>query len=125
MFPASVKSQAIGKRASKIKFDWDDPSKVFVQLRSEIDELEKELENNSYRSSAGVTDELGDVFFTLGQLCRHLGVDAEVTAMGGNRKFLDRFQHLETLAQSRNLKVQDASREELERLWSEAKDSTR
>jgi uncharacterized protein YabN with tetrapyrrole methylase and pyrophosphatase domain len=70
-------------------------------------------------------DELGDVFFSLAQLSRHLGVDPEVAAQQGNMKFLRRFAAMEGLCRLRNLEATQLTREELESLWQEAKSQER
>lgn len=114
--PASLQALAIGKIASKIKFDWDTPQEVFAQVRSEIDELEKEFARKE-RDDAKMAEEIGDVYFSLAQLCRHLALDPETVAVDANRKFLRRFAALEGLAAKRGIDVRKASRDELEDLW--------
>ena len=69
--------------------------------------------------------EIGDLYFSLAQLCRHLGLDPEVAAADGNRKFLRRFTQLEAVAAKRGIVVREASREQLEELWRAAKDGER
>lgn len=118
--PALQMSVAIGKKAEKINFDWPDVPAVFTQFRSEVDELNEEITLNSDKNR--IYEELGDVFFSLGQLCRHLDIDPEICAMDGNRKFLKRFTTLETIAKSEQIDVTKSSAEVLERLWLKAKE---
>ena len=66
-------------------------------------------------------EELGDVFFSLSQLCRHLEIDPEICASDGNRKFLRRFASLENVAQAEGVDVKTAGVEKLEELWLKAK----
>ena len=68
-----------------------------------------------------IHDELGDVYFTLSQLSRHLGINGEMVAQRGNQKFLDRFAKLEELAVQKSINVREAKSETLESLWIEAK----
>lgn len=91
--PASSHAFKIGKVAAKANFDWSSKEEVFRKLESEIKEVAVELkiENNLEK----ITDELGDVYFSLAQVCRHLGLDPELVAMQGNQKFLKRFEKLE------------------------------
>lgn len=117
--PALHLTVSIGKVAQKIAFDWNTPTEVFDQLQSEVKELQHELVTN--KSKAKIYEELSDVFFSLGQLCRHLDIDPEVCAMDGNKKFLTRFQSLESLAQSEGVDVPTAGTAILETLWKKAK----
>lgn len=118
--PATLQAQKIGKIAQKIRFDWHDPAEVFAQVRSEIDEVHAELVA-AKRSKAKLAEEIGDVYFSLAQLCRHLDLDPEVVALDANRKFLRRFKRLEELAQKKGKAVAASSREELEALWQAVK----
>lgn len=114
--PSLTQSFQIGKVAKSIDFDWDKPLDVLNQLRSELDELEKELVASN---TAKIADELGDCFFSLAQLARHLGYEAEDVAQRGNLKFLKRFDALEDLATKKGIKPE--GRDVLEALWQEAK----
>ncbi len=122
--PALNLTVAIGKIARKIAFDWDTPLEVFDQLQSEVIELQHELTANKSAVNDNrnrIVDELSDVFFSLGQLCRHLDIDPEVCAMDGNKKFLRRFQSLETIARLEGVEVSTAGTATLEALWKRAK----
>lgn len=110
----------IGKKAEKIGFDWDAVSEVWEQMNSEVDELKVEVFSIP-RNQDLVEDELGDVFFTLSQLARHLGVDPEVAARRGNRKFLTRFSTIESLLVEDNREFSELSRDEKEDYWKRAK----
>lgn len=118
-FPAADVAVRIGKRAAAINFDWGNAGQVLQQLRSEIEELAGELQAPVNREA--LADELGDVYFTLAQLCRHLSMDPEVVALQGNHKFLDRFRQVEDLAAQKSIDPAHASQEQLETLWKEAK----
>lgn len=120
VFPSLTQAYRIGKKAEKIAFDWDTPAQVFAQLESEVAELKIEMERKSQDAEA-LRAELGDVFFTLAQVCRHLGLDPETVAQDGNRKFLKRFAQVEDLAKERGVDLVAAPTAEKERLWQEAK----
>jgi MazG family protein len=133
-YPATIQALKIGKTARKINFDWEGPAPVFEKLLSEIEELKSEfkksnlskktkngLDAKSLQPSPALISEIGDVYFTLGQLCRHLDIDPEVTALGGNRKFLDRFAVLEKIARERKIDIKIAPQSTLEDLWQAAK----
>lgn len=120
VLPALTQAYKIGKRAKTIDFDWDNPQEVLNQVRSELLELEVEMQRGDREL---LEQELGDVFFSLAQLARHLGFEPEDVAQRGNSKFLKRFSLVEALAAERGLDPSQLAREELEKLWLEAKDS--
>lgn len=117
--PAAQLAVAIGKTAKKIAFDWSDSQAVFRQFESEVQELKYEIDSG--RDKNKIYEELGDVMFSLSQVCRHLEIDPEICAMDGNKKFLTRFRNLETIARSQNIDVKTAGTAILEKLWTEAK----
>lgn len=118
--PSTIQALHIGKTAAKINFDWDTPAQVFDQLKSEVGELEFELKQNPSDLNK-ITQEIGDVYFSLAQVCRHLKLDPETVAMEGNRKFLNRFEELEAIARQEGKDVRSISRDELEQFWLKAK----
>lgn len=137
--PALLQSFKIGEVASRIEFDWNDAGEVFAQFKSEFLELERAFEayekepkksvsnNTSVDGSSHDTlktnlkNEIGDVFFSLSQFCRHLGLNPEMMAERGNSKFLARFESVEKLAGEKGIGVEKATRDQLESLWQQAK----
>lgn len=120
ILPASSQALAIGKIAKEIKFDWVDPLQVFEQLKSEVAELEVELVDLD-KNQDDIRKELGDIYFTLAQVCRHLKIDPEVISQNGNIKFLRRFSLMEKIAKNQNIDLIKASQEKKEELWKQAK----
>jgi len=119
MTPASRLAVAIGKIAKKIDFDWPEAQDVLRQLESEVSELKSDILNAATKES--IAAEMGDVYFCLSQLCRHLDLDPELCAVDGNKKFLNRFAVLEEIARKKNIDVNQAGTTILEKLWQEAK----
>ena len=113
--PALAYAQALGNRASKVGFEWDDFGGVLDKVREELDELRR-TETPQERAA-----ELGDVLFTLVNVARWLKVDAEESLRQTGHKFRARFGHMESLARERGLSVSDLSSDEKEALWVEAK----
>ncbi len=120
MFPSLLQAYKIGAKAKKVAFDWNNPNEVFAQLRSEWDELEHE-----WKKKPALTEhlkaEIGDVFFSLAQFCRHLDCNPEVVAQDGNNKFLRRFRGMEALMRQRGLSWEKLTPDEKENLWREVK----
>ena len=121
--PSTSQAYKIGKVASRINFDWESPDEVFAVLKSEFLELEDAWKNSEPGNREHLLDEIGDVYFSLAQFCRHLKVDPELTAQEGNNKFLKRFECLESLAKKEGIDLNMASREQFESLWKKAKGS--
>ena len=89
--PAALKAVKIGKLTKKEDFDWSEPGEVFDQFRSEVDELNEAMAQGKKES---IAEELGDVYFSLAQLARHLGQDPEIIGEQANRKFLKRYRQM-------------------------------
>lgn len=114
--PALMRAQELQKKAAKVGFDWASPEPVLEKVREEIAELASDL-----KDPAKAKEELGDLFFALVNLARHLKVDAEEACREASDKFKRRFEHVEAecLRQGRDMK--SCTLEELDRHWDEAK----
>jgi XTP/dITP diphosphohydrolase/ATP diphosphatase len=121
--PALAEAAKIGSKAAKAGFDWPNWRDLLPKLEEETRELEaeaaaaEELPGGPGRDLA-VEAELGDLLFTVVNLGRHLGVDAEMALRGCNLRFRQRFREME-VASSRPL--EELPPEELEALWAQAK----
>ncbi len=116
--PAIVRAQKLSARAARGGFDWKSADEVLDKLSEEVRELEKARGSNDLASLA---EELGDLMFVLVNLARHLDVDPEMALESTNRKFVDRFHHMEKRLAERNRTVAEAGMDEMEELWQEAK----
>lgn len=116
--PALTRAVKLQKRAGTVGFDWNDPHAVIAKIREELVELESELDNGAHER---LEDELGDILFAVANLARHMSVDPESALRLSNAKFLRRFRHIETELERAGRHLKDASLEEMEALWSEAK----
>ena len=116
--PALSRAQKLQKRASQFGLDWPEVEPVLDVLRGEITEFEHALESGTARS---VADELGDILFSVVNMARLLGLDAEQVLRQSNRKFESRVRHYEELGSERQLNLSFLSNEERDKLWDEAK----
>jgi|TARA_B110000503_G_scaffold38382_1_gene63016 nucleoside triphosphate diphosphatase len=116
--PALIRAQKIQKRAASKGFDWPSISGVFNKIDEEIQELKKAVAG---ANQEGIEEELGDVMFTVVNLCRHLGVDAETAMRKSSCKFGHRFQYIEDHLRASDNDISGASAETLKNLWDEAK----
>jgi ATP diphosphatase len=118
--PALMRAEKIQKRAARVGFDWATIAPVIDKIEEELRELRAELEAGKVEQ-AKVADELGDVLFAVANLARHCKVDPEVALRATNDKFEKRFRHIERRLAETGRKPADASLEEMEALWQEAK----
>lgn len=116
--PASTRALKLQKRAARVGFDWDDKQSVLDKMSEEIEELAAELAQQEQPNSARVEDEFGDLMFCVVNLARHLKVDPEAALRRTNAKFERRFRHVE---QSIGKPMNEATLNEMEALWVEAK----
>lgn len=114
--PALMEAAKLGAKARKSGFDWPQWRDLLPKISEEVAELEAELALNE--GSPAVEAELGDLLFTVVNLGRHLGVDAEMALRGCNRRFRERFLLME---QSASKPLEELSGQELEELWAQAK----
>lgn len=117
--PAQTRAVKLGRRAARVGFDWPDVSGVLDKLEEEIAELKDEIAKGA--ASQRVEDELGDVLFSVANLARHLDIDPEEALRRTNAKFEHRFRYVEKHLREAGRSMEDASLEEMERLWQEAK----
>lgn len=120
--PALAEAAKIGAKAAKSGFDWPHWRDLLPKLAEETAELEAEVvaaeKSGSAADQAAVESELGDLLFTVVNLGRHLGVDAEMALRGCNLRFRQRFREMELRSEK---PLEDSKPEELEALWEEAK----
>jgi nucleoside triphosphate diphosphatase len=116
--PALAEAAKLGAKAQKSGFDWPSWRDLLPKLEEETRELEAEAASGDPARKPAVEAELGDLLFTVVNLGRHLGVDAEMALRGCNRRFRDRFREMELAAEK---PLEELSAEELEALWTGAK----
>ncbi|MCA1964573.1 MAG: nucleoside triphosphate pyrophosphohydrolase [Prosthecobacter sp.] len=90
--PALMRAQKLQKKAARVGFDWPTAAPVFEKLREEITELEQAISTGQVKS---VEEELGDLLFTVVNLARKLGLEAEPALAAANDKFTRRFHEME------------------------------
>lgn len=116
--PALLRAEKLQRKASRVGFDWNDPRAVIAKLREELDELEVELDRQDVPAQE---DELGDFLFCVVNLARHLGLDSDMALRRSNAKFERRFAHIEDRLAAQGRHLTEASLEEMEAFWQDAK----
>ena len=113
--PALAYSKEIQRRAAETGFDWENIDGVIEKLSEEVKEF-KQSENLKQKN-----DEFGDIFFTLVNIARRMGIDPEASLRQANRKFFERFSFMEKLCRERGLTLGALSFDQQNALWDEAK----
>jgi MazG family protein len=117
-FPALVEAQQITSRAARAGFDWSNAGEVLAKLEEERLEFAEACERGTHDQ---IEDELGDLLFVLVNLARFVKVDPEQALRRTNRKFRQRFGHVERRLAAQGKTVSGTPIDELEALWQEAK----
>ncbi len=124
--PALARAQKIGRRVARVHFDWPDEAGALAKLDEEVAELKEAVADHrtgATSSRAAMAEELGDVLFTLAQVARKIGVDAEECLRQANRKFEGRWGKMEKMAADSDKPIEPAAYglEGLQALWVRAK----
>jgi MazG family protein len=112
--PALMKAQKLQKKAAKVGFDWPEVAPVFGKIREETAELEEALKEGK---QACIEHELGDLLFSVVNLARKIGVDAEAALAGTNERFSQRFAGVEQKLAADGLSMEQATLEQMDAAW--------
>ncbi|MDW3095310.1 MAG: nucleoside triphosphate pyrophosphohydrolase [Gammaproteobacteria bacterium] len=117
--PPLIRARKLQKKAAKVNFDWSDVAGVIAKLKEEVGELEQSIKME--QGSVRVEEEMGDVLFSVVNLCRHVSVDADVVLQKSNSKFESRFRLVEYLVSEQGKNMTDLKENELDQCWRQAK----
>ncbi|MBJ6125687.1 nucleoside triphosphate pyrophosphohydrolase [Microvirga splendida] len=120
--PALTRAQKLTAKAAKVGFDWPDAAQVIDKIHEELEEV-KEASSTGERDK--IEDEIGDLLFSVTNLARHFGIDPEQALRRTNAKFERRFGAVEGALAAQERSLDEASLEEMERLWVAAKTAER
>ncbi len=116
--PALMAAQKLQGKAAKAGFDWDTPEPVWAKIHEELAELKEAVAEGD---AEHITEELGDVLFTVVNLARFLKADSELALLACNKKFRTRFSFVEQRVREQGGRWQDFTLEQLDEFWNEAK----
>jgi tetrapyrrole methylase family protein/MazG family protein len=116
--PALLRAQRLQVKAGRVGFDWQSPEAAWAKVEEEASEVSRALASGD---PAKVGEEFGDLLFSLVNVARLLGMDAEGSLQAAVDKFCRRFQLMEAEMTAGGRALADASLEELERVWERAK----
>ncbi|WP_103070675.1 nucleoside triphosphate pyrophosphohydrolase [Aquimarina sediminis] len=116
--PAMVKASRIQDKVAGVGFDWEEPYQVFEKLKEELEELQHEVK---VQDQDKIESEFGDVLFSMINYARFLKVNPEDSLERTNKKFIKRFQYLESKAKEHNKSLDEMTLAEMDVFWEEAK----
>ena len=117
--PALVKASRIQEKVKGIGFEWDNIEDVWAKVTEELNELKIEID----QKSENIEEEFGDLIFSLVNLSRYIQVQPENALAKTNSKFIQRFQLMENMVESENLKLEDMTLSEMDIYWEKSKNS--
>jgi MazG family protein len=118
--PPMVKAMRIQEKARGAGFDWEMPAQVWEKVQEELNEFQFEI-NQPEVNKELAEKELGDVFFSLINYARFLGLNPDQALERTNLKFISRFNHIESRAEEQGKSLTDMTLEEMDVYWEEAK----
>jgi MazG family protein len=113
-FPALLLAHEVQKRAARVGFDWDDASGALEKVEEEIEELREAI---SSEGRPTIEEELGDLFFSVVNLARKLGVGSEMAMAAATQKFVRRFRALEAQIVAEGRELEQTSAQDMNVLW--------
>lgn len=116
--PAVVKATRIQEKAKQVGFEWDNREDVWKKVEEEMGELKEAIQAGKEEE---IKEEFGDLLFSLINYARFLQVDAEAALEQTNKKFMYRFQAMESMASEKGLNLVDMTLTEMDALWNEIK----
>ncbi|MEN6618935.1 MAG: nucleoside triphosphate pyrophosphohydrolase [Rikenellaceae bacterium] len=127
--PSLVKAYRIQDKARAVGFDWDVKEQVWDKVKEELGEFENEMRGDAMQgeeiketiASKRAEEEFGDLLFSLVNAARLYKINPDTALELTNRKFIKRFNYLETNTIKRGLSLKEMTLEQMDRLWEEAK----
>ncbi|WP_295210831.1 nucleoside triphosphate pyrophosphohydrolase [Ruminococcus sp.] len=119
-FPALMRAQKLGKRASRAGLDYEDAKDAYGAMESEVSQLEVALLENNKTQAAR---QLGEIMFSCVNIARKMGLDAEEVLTDVNERFIERFERTEQMARQKESDMTALSIDELEAYWQKAKNN--
>ena len=115
--PAMVKAVRIQDKARGVGFDWDNKEQVWEKVQEELNEFKVEVDNKSDK----IEDEFGDLLFSMINYSRFISINPETALERTNKKFIKRFQYLETESKKDGKDMSTMTLEEMDEYWNKAK----
>lgn len=124
--PPMVQAMRIQEKAKQAGFEWDKKESVWDKVKEEASEVEEvvallDKDPDSLQRKARVEEEMGDLLFSIVNYARFLNIDPDQALARTNKKFMNRFQLMETRIQSHGKKMTEMSLQEMDSVWDQIK----
>jgi len=119
--PPLIKAYRIQEKVKGVGFEWEKREDVWAKVIEELNELKHEVDDGMDHDK--MEDEFGDLIFALTNYARYVGINPEDALERTNKKFIRRFQFIETESAKDGYKIEDMSLEEMDKYWNQAKKS--
>ena len=119
-FPALMRAEKLQKQCAKVGFDWHEISPVLKKVEEELQEVKDELAQKQ-QNQIKIEEEMGDLLFSVVNLSRHLGCNAEEALRKANHKFTSRFKKVEEIVRESGDNIAKLPLEELDKIWARVK----
>ena len=116
--PALLRAHRLSERAAKTGFDWADRGEIWQKVLEEVEELRQAVDSDDEQAAY---EEMGDLFFSLVNLSRHWGMNAEDLLRSANQKFLNRFEKMENYLNHRGVSLEKATTDQMNGAWETVK----
>ncbi|MBN1251671.1 MAG: nucleoside triphosphate pyrophosphohydrolase [Bacteroidales bacterium] len=120
--PALIKANRIQEKARGVGFDWDKKEQVWEKVEEELNELKVEINN---ADADKIEAEFGDMLFSVINAARLYGVNPENALERTNRKFIERFNFLESKTIKKGKSLKEMSLDQMNEIWEEAKNNNK
>lgn len=119
--PALIKAMRIQEKARGVGFDWDNKEQVWEKVKEEMEEFHQEIDSGEEVDPQKAQGEFGDLLFSMINYARFVGINPEEALERTNKKFIKRFQYLETESAKAGKQIGDMTLAEMDVYWEEAK----
>lgn len=118
--PELYKAFRLQEKAAKVGFDWEKKEEVWLKVEEEIAEMQDAESRGDFSK---LEEEMGDLFFSLVNYSRFIGINPSNALRQTNEKFVKRFQYIEDGLKKEDKKIYEATLKEMDKLWEESKDN--
>ncbi len=119
-YPALLRSLKIQEKAAKAGFDWDAVDGAIEKTTEEIEEFMKASKSMNKKA---IQSEMGDLFFSLVNVCRFMDIEPEITLQETSDRFIRRFAYVEKECEKAGFSMEERTLVELDRYWDKAKEA--
>jgi len=117
--PPLIKAYRIQEKVKGVGFEWKNRKDVWAKVKEELNELQHEVDTGA--SKEKIENEFGDILFALVNYARYIGINPEDALEKTNKKFIKRFQYIETESEKDGKKLENMELDEMDEYWNKAK----